>query len=72
MVYFTTPVFVAERFTNESMIFPVPLGEFPVTLPDVTEEIHEKVLPVIAATGVKLSVWFEHIVWVLLVPTLSG
>ena len=55
MVYTTTASLVFERFTSESITEPVPLGEFPVMLPALTAEIQEKVLPGIAATGVKFN-----------------
>ncbi len=54
------------------MILPVPLGELPVRVPELTEDIHEKVLPGMAEEGVKFNVWFEQSTCVLLVPTLSG
>ena len=72
MVYNITASMELERLITESIIFPVPLPEFPVTEPELIADIHEKVLPEIAELAVKFNFVFEQIVCVVFVPVLSG
>jgi hypothetical protein len=68
----TTASRVEEALISESVILPVPFALLPVADPEVTAEDHEKLLPGIAATGVKFNDLFEQMVCVEFVPVLFG